>query len=242
MEFQKMRKLYKLYSLVHDHHEVGDACLEWIYHVREEPVLPYDHLIADYHTLDQSRKEEAETRVNQMFTEKEVDALSSHLMHDHGIESFLEEKSPPITAEYLLSEEVPEPGSESWGSLYMFTQEDGYKLPFEVWAWVHPRRDVKDIESLITKGHVTISWLARDIFTAFPRIVTGLHFYILDCGCIYYQRRFMNGTLATNVNVYRDPKEGRCGKCGSGENWEARVIDEKVVYDFKVEILEDRIA
>lgn len=237
MDMQKPQKLYRLYSLVEDHQELGSANLEWFYHLREKPILPYDRLISGYHTLDGPPKEQAEIRVNQMFTQPEVDVLASHLRKDHGIESFLEEKTVPITSEYLLTEEVPEPGSGSWGSLYMFSREDGYMLPFEVWAWVHPREEVIDPEHLINKGHVTISWLARDIFTTFPRIVTGLHFYILDCGCIRYQRRFMDGTLADNVNTYRDPEEGHCSKCASpGHNWKSRVIDEKVVYDFKVEI------
>jgi len=29
-------------------------------------------------------------------------------------------------------------------------------------------------------------WLANEIFTVFPRDVTGLKFYVLDCGCIDY--------------------------------------------------------
>ena len=32
-----------------------------------------------------------------------------------------------------------------------------------------------------------VSWLVEQIFSAFPRDVTGLKFCILDCGCIYYE-------------------------------------------------------
>lgn len=35
-----------------------------------------------------------------------------------------------------------------------------------------------------------IIWLANQIFTAFPKEITGLKFCILDCCCIYYQRVF----------------------------------------------------
>ena len=237
MHMQKPQKLYRLYSLIDDHHEVGNACLEWIYHLRDEPVLPYDQLIKDYHKLDRAQKEQGIARVDHMFTEQEVVALSTHLEQTHGIESFLEERTIPISIEYLLSKETPEITSGRWGSLYMFSREGSYKLPFEVWAWVHPRSDVLNLGEVISKGQATISILARQIFTILPKIVTGLHFYILDCGCIRYQRRFMDGTLVANVNTYRDPEEGLCRKCGSmSDNWKARVIDEKVVYDFKVEI------
>ena len=39
-----------------------------------------------------------------------------------------------------------------------------------------------------------VTWLANQIFTAFPEEVTGLKFYVLDCGCIYDQRVFPDGT------------------------------------------------
>ena len=40
-----------------------------------------------------------------------------------------------------------------------------------------------------------LTWLANQIFTAFPKEVTGLQFYILDCGCISYQSGFRDGNL-----------------------------------------------
>lgn len=243
MDMNKPQNLYRLYSLVDEHPEVGRACLEWVYHLRDEPVLSYDRLIKGYDKLAITQKQQAEERVNQMFTEQEVDVLSTYLDQAHGIESFLEEKAIPINLQYLLSEATPETGAGKWGSLYMFSREDDYNLPFEVWAWVHPRSEHIDLESLITKGYATISWLAREIFRTFPKMVNGIQFYILDCGCIYYQRRFMDGTLAANINTYRAEEDGPCSKCMPSDNdWKTRVVDEKVIYNLKVEIREDRIA
>jgi len=31
-------KLYKAYSFVEDHHELGNVCLKWFYHLRDKRV------------------------------------------------------------------------------------------------------------------------------------------------------------------------------------------------------------
>jgi len=33
-----------------------------------------------------------------------------------------------------------------------------------------------------------MTWLSKQIFTAFPKHVTGLRLYVLDCGCIYLSK------------------------------------------------------
>jgi hypothetical protein len=55
-----------------------------------------------------------------------------------------------------------------------------------------------------------VTWLAYQIFSAFLRDVTGLKFYVLDCGCIYYQKVFPDGTLDTKTGIYRNANNGPC--------------------------------
>ena len=72
----------------------------------------------------------------------------------------------------------------------------------------------------------TVVWLANKIFTAFPQEVTGLKFYTLDCGCVYYQRVFKDGGLDPQVGIYRDADNRACEVCmGQDGNWRERVID-----------------
>lgn len=53
-----------------------------------------------------------------------------------------------------------------------------------------------------------------------------LKFYILDCGCIYYQRIFGDGNLDSQIGVYRDAENGHCEICMlQEEDREDRVID-----------------
>jgi hypothetical protein len=85
-----------------------------------------------------------------------------------------------------------------------------------------------------------VMWLARQVFDAFPREVPGLKFYVLDCGCIYYQRVFEDGNLDSQVGIYRDAEQGVCDICMmQAVNWRELVKDVVVVYGsrFQVESL-----
>ena len=82
-----------------------------------------------------------------------------------------------------------------------------------------------------------VVWLAGEIFRAFPESVIGLIFYNLDCGCIYYRRKFLDGSLDRRFGIYRDAEDGACEDCFFiDEKWKDRVVDETVVYNSKVEI------
>lgn len=82
-----------------------------------------------------------------------------------------------------------------------------------------------------------IAWLADQIFKSFPGDVTGLIFYVLDCGCIYYQRKFRDGHVDPNFGIYRDAKNGPCGKCMvMDETWKDRMITETTVYNSKFQV------
>ena len=82
-----------------------------------------------------------------------------------------------------------------------------------------------------------ISWLAGEIFKAFPECVTGLVFHQLDCGCIYYWRQFPAGEADRKFGIYRGAEDGPCDICMTmDETWRNRVVDETVVYNSKIEI------
>jgi len=83
-------------------------------------------------------------------------------------------------------------------------------------------------------------WLANQIFTAFPQEVVGLTFYVLNCGCIYYQRAYRDGELDQQIGIYRDAKDGPCGICMHlDKDWKDRVLDEVTVYNSKVQVRSD---
>jgi hypothetical protein len=82
-----------------------------------------------------------------------------------------------------------------------------------------------------------MTWLAKQIFTAYPEDVSGLRFYFLDCFCIYYQRLSRDGELDKQYEIYREPSDGPCDICMRQEGvWRDRVVDEMVVYNSRFQI------
>jgi len=49
-------KLYKAYSFVDNHPDLGNVCFGWFYHLREKPVAPYQDLREGYDELDETEK------------------------------------------------------------------------------------------------------------------------------------------------------------------------------------------
>ncbi len=82
-----------------------------------------------------------------------------------------------------------------------------------------------------------LNWLANQIFMAFPKKITSLKFYTLDCGCIYYQRVHRDGGLDPQIGIYRDAENGPCEVCLlQEETWKERVVDEIFIYTSKLQV------
>jgi hypothetical protein len=78
----------------------------------------------------------------------------------------------------------------------------------------------------------TVTWLARQIFTAYSKEYTGIKFSLLKCYCIYYQRISPEGQLDDKWGIYREACNGPCEICMAHEDtWQDRVLDEMVVYN-----------
>jgi hypothetical protein len=74
-------------------------------------------------------------------------------------------------------------------------------------------------------------WLADRIFKSFSDDVTGLRFFTLSCGCVYYQRIFRDGDIDLYQGIYRDPEDGPCELCAYFEgDWRDRALNETVIY------------
>ena len=96
---------------------------------------------------------------------------------------------------------------------------------------MHPEQQERTIKDRVT-------WLANQIFDAFPGDLTGLKFYILDCGCLYFQKVFEDGTLDPVTNIYRETADELCEICMmQAVNWRELVNDCVVVYKSKFEII-----
>nr|BDD45819.1 hypothetical protein 18 [bacterium] len=82
-------------------------------------------------------------------------------------------------------------------------------------------------------------WLAEQIFKSFPEEVRGLKFFLLNCGCIYYQRILRYAKLDPHTGIYRDTMDGPCEFCMSfHEKWIDRAVDEVAVFRSQLQMEE----
>jgi hypothetical protein len=81
--------------------------------------------------------------------------------------------------------------------------------------------------------------IAKQVFTSFPRYVTGLKFFTMDCGCIYCLRVSRDGVIDySHVGVYRNEEKDHCVACMDlKQNWGERLVDETVVYSSKFQFV-----
>lgn len=83
-----------------------------------------------------------------------------------------------------------------------------------------------------------VEWIAKTIFAEFPKEISGLKFYLLDCGCIYYQRVCSDGRVDPRIAVYRDAGYGICEVCTlQTVNWRQLINEIVVVYHLKLEVV-----
>ena len=112
-------RLFKALSIVDDFKGRGETTFNWFVIGRKEPVAPYDDLIENY---DEGYEEAwvDQLRINELFTEAEIEELRAYLLRVHEIELQIEEVSLPI-----------KPGGLSYGFLLMSGGSDFYLLADE---------------------------------------------------------------------------------------------------------------
>lgn len=91
------------------------------------------------------------------------------------------------------------------------------------------------------EGREKASQLADRIFAAFPEEVSALRFFILDCGCLYFQRIAKDGRPDPELAAYHEAGESPCDLClMRAVNWRQMVIDQLLVYRVAVTVEADQ--
>jgi hypothetical protein len=88
-------------------------------------------------------------------------------------------------------------------------------------------------------GREKASQLADRIIGAFPEEVSGLRFFILDCGCLYFQRISRDGAPDPEIATYHEGGESPCEICLlRAVDWRQVVVDQLLVYKVPVSVEE----
>lgn len=151
---RKRRVLFRAYSSIDNWHGRDRVRFNWFYLDRQHPVLPYPYLIVDYGRLSDHEKKAAERCVRELFTRREIEALSSYLWTTHKSELYTKEVALPAPPEVcvpcmapsveLAAMAVGEDGPSDFlafpyglddeEGFYRLSEEEGYTLSFDVWA------------------------------------------------------------------------------------------------------------
>lgn len=119
-EFNHRGRLYK------------DVEIVWLMD-RKEPVAPYNEIIQGYSLLEESSKPYVEARVQELFTEQELQELQKYLLFVHDDRnSLVEEVLLPVSDKYCGLSSIPVGGLSDH---YMLSREPEYSLPFEVYGY-----------------------------------------------------------------------------------------------------------
>ena len=102
--------------------------------MREKPVAPYEDLIEGYNDLDETERKLTRRDVDEMFTDRELQALGAYLEDEYDYESFLIEKTFPLRPKDMYDKAIVKMERDTPGAIYMLSDEPGYNLPFQVWV------------------------------------------------------------------------------------------------------------
>jgi len=189
-------RLFSAWSIVNNFIGYDEVVFNWFYAEREKHLAAYKELIANYHHLDEVIKPYMEDYVNELFTEEEIKALRAYLSkrspagrhfrckghyQTQQIELFVAEMPLPIREPARDKNIILRNATHSGGlqDKYIFSNEDGYDLPFKVYAY-HDLRDC-------------------------PRIPNTSNIYDSDQRGIDGRLNFCTPGGIVNVHTYRKP-------------------------------------
>ncbi len=145
-------RLFSAWSIVENVDGYDGVTFNWVYAGRKKPLGPYNELIADYHNLDRVIRPYMEGYVDELFTEEEIKALRAYLSkrspagrhfrckghyQTQQMELFVAEMPLPIMEPARDKNIILRNATHSGGlqDSYIFSNEDGYDLPFKVYAY-----------------------------------------------------------------------------------------------------------
>jgi hypothetical protein len=144
-----MVKLFSARSLINSPIYDEVPC-HWFCIKRDQPVAPYEELLANYHSLEDSEKGWARLAVNELLTEEEVEALQVFL-GEHYEEGEVEVREFSLPIQHI--QEVYKPFGQRIATreaeitdLRMLWELEGYSLPIEICGYIETRADTKSVE------------------------------------------------------------------------------------------------
>ena len=145
-------KLFRAFSLIESSRLLSGqnpdnfVKVDWVCYLRDDPLLPFESLIEDYHNLTETGKAKLwiERRANYLLSESEVDELNKYLEKQYSFSIEVEQVSLPVLAENLV--EFNE--QDITGTIILRDRDEPFPLSINIIGMVSSYRDLINVRTV----------------------------------------------------------------------------------------------
>ena len=145
-------KLFRAFSLIDSSRLLSGqnpdnfVKVDWVCYLRDEPLLPFESLIEDYHNLPETSKAKlwVERRANYLLSQQEVDELKKYLEKQYSFAIEVEQVSLPVSSENLV--EFNE--QDITGTIILRDRDEPFPLSINIIGMVSSYRDLVNVRTV----------------------------------------------------------------------------------------------
>lgn len=145
-------KLFRAFSLIDSSRLLSGqnpdnfVKVDWVCYLRDEPLLPFESLIEDYHNLPETSKAKlwVERRANYLLSQPEVDELKKYLEKQYSFAIEVEQVSLPVSSENLV--EFNE--QDITGTIILRDRDEPFPLSINIIGMVSSYRDLVNVRTV----------------------------------------------------------------------------------------------
>ena len=145
-------KLFRAFSLIDSSRLLSGqnpdnfVKVDWVCYLRDEPLLPFESLIEDYHNLPETSKAKlwVERRANYLLSQPEVDELKKYLEKQYSFSIEVEQVSLPVSSENLV--EFNE--QDITGTIILRDRDEPFPLSINIIGMVSSYRDLINVRTV----------------------------------------------------------------------------------------------
>ncbi len=145
-------KLFRAFSLIDSSRLLSGqnpdnfVKVDWVCYLRDEPLLPFESLIEDYHNLPETSKAKlwVERRANYLLSQEEVDELKKYLEKQYSFAIEVEQVSLPVSSENLV--EFNE--QDITGTIILRDRDEPFPLSINIIGMVSSYRDLVNVRTV----------------------------------------------------------------------------------------------
>ena len=145
-------KLFRAFSLIDSSRLLSGqnpdnyVKVNWVCYLRDEPLLPFDSLIEDYHNLPETSRAKLwiERRANYLLSQPEVDELKEYLEKQYSFSIEVQQVSLPIPEKKLI--EFNE--QDITGTIILRDRDEPFSLSVNIVGMVSGHRDLVNVRTV----------------------------------------------------------------------------------------------